>query len=91
MSNLRNLSVAQLRKVVAIKEELETLTAQLALIAGVEEPAAVGTEAAPKRGRRKMSPEARAAIASGQRRRWAKAKRKRGAGRPPKAAKKEKS
>jgi len=90
MSNLQNLSVAQLRKVVAIKEKLETLNAQLTSIAGVEAPAAAEAEAAPKRRRRKMSAAARAAIAAGQRRRWAKAKGKRGPGRPPKAGKKEK-
>jgi len=86
MANLQNLSVEQLRKVVAIKEEIETLTAQLASITGDDAPAAAA--AAPKRGRRKMSAAARAAIGAAQRRRWAKARGKRGPGRPPKYGKK---
>ena len=94
MTNLQNLSVEQLRKVIAIKEEIETLTAQLDMLAGAEAPAGaedeVETEDAPKRRRRKMSASARAAIGAAQRRRWAKLKGKRGPGRPPKAGKKEK-
>ena len=88
MTNLQNLSVEQLRKVIAIKEEIESLTAQLAALTGDEAPAEA--EAAPKRRRRKMSAAARAAIGAAQRRRWAKAKGKRGPGRPPKEGKKEK-
>jgi len=89
MTNLQNLSVEQLRRVIAIKEEIETLAAQLAALTGDEAPAAE-SEAAPKRSRRKMSAAARAAIGAAQRRRWAKAKVKRGPGRPPKEGKKEK-
>ena len=90
MANLQNLTVKQLRKVVAIKEKMETLSAQLASIVGAEAPADIEAEAAPKRRRRKMSAAARAAIGAAQRRRWAKVKGKRGPGRPPKAEKIEK-
>jgi hypothetical protein len=85
MTNLQNLTVAQLRKVVGIKEEIEQLEAQLAAITDAEAPAAA--EASPQRRRRKMSAAARAAIGAAQRRRWAKVKGRRGPGRPPKAAK----
>jgi hypothetical protein len=88
MSNLQNLTVKQLRKVVAIKEKMEALNAQLASIIGAEAPADDEAGAAPKRRRRKMSAAARAAIGAAQRRRWAKF---RGPGRPRKAAKKEKA
>jgi hypothetical protein len=80
MTNIQNLTVAQLRKVVAIREEIEQLEAQLASIAGDGELAA-----APKARRRKMSRAARAAIGAAQRARWAKVK-----GRGRKAARKEK-
>jgi hypothetical protein len=92
MTNLQNLTVAQLRKVVAIKEKMEILGEQLAAITGAEAPADDEAGAAPKNGRRRrMSAAARAAIGAAQRRRWAKAKGKRGPGRPPKAEQAEKA
>jgi hypothetical protein len=86
MTNLQNLTVKQLRKVVAIKEEIESLNAQLASIAGAEMPASAA-ENAPKRRRRRMSAAARAAIGAAQRRRWAKVKGGKAA-KPEKAVKK---
>jgi len=68
MTELQNLTVAQLRRVISIKEKIESLTDQLTAISGE-------TSAPQKRpGRRKMSRAARAAIAAAQRARWAKAK-----------------
>lgn len=81
MTNLQSLTVEQLRKVVAIKEQIETLTAQVAAIMEGD-AAAASAEAAPKRGRRKMSPATRARMAAAQQKRWAKVK-----GRGRKAAK----
>jgi hypothetical protein len=72
MTNLQNLSVKQLRKVVAIKERIEKLEAKLASVSGGDEG-----EAAPvvhRRRRRKMSAAAKARIAAAQRARWAKVK-----------------
>jgi len=63
MINLQNLSVGQLRKVVAIKERIERLEAGDSTAAP-----------APGRKRRRMSPAARARIAAAQRARWAKAR-----------------
>ena len=64
--SLQNLSVAQLRKLVAIKEEIERLEAELESLSG-------GEPAAPKtRKKRRMSASARARIAAAQRARWAK-------------------
>ncbi len=70
MTNLQNLTVEQLRKVVAIKEVIERLEAQLASIAGGNAPAAAPS----KRRRRKMSAPAKARIAAAQRARWARVK-----------------
>ena len=68
MTNLQQLTVKQLRKVVAIKERIEKLEAKLASITGDS-----ASEAAPvSRGRRKMSAAAKARIAAAQRARWAK-------------------
>jgi hypothetical protein len=75
MSNLHNLTVAELRKAVAIKEQIETLQSELDSIIGGE-PVAVES-AAPARGRkpRSMSAAGRARISAAQKARWAKAKR----------------
>jgi hypothetical protein len=78
MTNLENLTVGQLRQVVAIKEQIERLEAQLNSIAGGDGHAGA---ASPKR--RVMSASARARIAAAQRLRWAK---KRGRGAAPAAA-----
>ena len=71
MTNLQNLTVEQLRKVVAIKEQIESLEAQLTSIAGGDSPVGAATTVAR---RRKMSRAARASIAAAQRARWAKLK-----------------
>jgi len=76
MTNLQNLTVTQLRKVVAIKEEIERLEAEMASIGGDEATEAEGADVAgaPVIHRRRMSPAAKARIAAGQRARWAKLK-----------------
>jgi hypothetical protein len=76
MTFLSNLTVEQLRKVVAIKEEIESLEAQLASLGGGNAPVAA-RRGRPKGslGRRKMSAAAKAAIGAAQRKRWAKARR----------------
>lgn len=68
MTNLENLTVGQLRQVVAIKEQIERLQSQLNSIAGNGHARAGG----PKR--RVMSAAAKARIAAAQRLRWAKMK-----------------
>jgi hypothetical protein len=83
MTNLQNLTVEQLRKVVAIKEEIERLEAQLAKVSGAKTPGRrgrpPGSAAVPVvRRRRKMSAAAKARIAAAQRARWAKVKGRKG-------------
>jgi hypothetical protein len=80
MTNLQNLSVEQLRKVVAIKEEIEQLEAKLAKVGGGRprgRPPGAAAAAAPvvRRRRKKMSAAAKARIGAAQRARWAKIKR----------------
>ena len=79
MTTLQNLSVAQLREVVAIKEQIEKLQSELDSIAGGV--AAPGAEAPARRKKRRMSRAARARIGAAQRARWAKVR-----GRKAKAA-----
>jgi hypothetical protein len=67
MANIQSLTVEQLRKVVAIKEVIERLEAQLASIAGDGALAAAPF----KRRRRKMSALAKARMGAAQRARWA--------------------
>ena len=67
-----NLSVAQLKRAVTIKEQIEQLEAELSGIAG-EPPKAISTVApifAPKK--RTMSAAAKAKISAAQKARWAK-------------------
>ena len=74
MTNIQNISSAQLRKVVAIKERIEQLESELeALVGGDSAPAVVtrGPGRPKGTGRRKMSPAAKARIAAAQRARWA--------------------
>jgi hypothetical protein len=67
MKSLSSLSVAQLRKAVAVKEQIEQLEAQLASIVGdMPTPEAAGKK------RRRMSAAGRARIAAAARARWAK-------------------
>jgi hypothetical protein len=69
MTELQNLTVEQLRKLVPIKKEIEGLTAQLEAIMGGESAALQE-----RRRPRKMSLAARAAISAAQKARWAKVK-----------------
>jgi hypothetical protein len=69
MANLENLSVEQLRKAVAIKEQIEQLQSELnSLVEGDGSPPARDGR------RRRMSASARARIAAAQRARWARVK-----------------
>ncbi|HWD18611.1 MAG TPA: hypothetical protein VHB20_04985 [Verrucomicrobiae bacterium] len=68
MINIQNLDSSQLRKVIAIKERIEELEAQLTELIG--SPAAAPAKV--KTGRRTMSAAAKARIAAAQRARWAK-------------------
>jgi hypothetical protein len=79
MTSLENLSVGQLRKVVAIKEKIERLQTQLNSIAGTNNGHA--RPASP--GRRVMSAAAKARIAAAQRLRWAKVRGRAGASAAP--------
>jgi hypothetical protein len=77
MINLQTLSVEQLRKVVAIKEMIESLEEKLANIVdgrGPGRPRGSSASLPLIRRRRKMSAEAKARIAAGQRARWARLK-----------------
>ena len=69
---LTSLSVAQLKRAVAIKERIQKLEKKLAAIIGV--PSSAPAEGRVIRRRRKMSAEARAKIAAAQRARWARQK-----------------
>jgi len=79
MNNLHNLTVAQLREVVAIKEQIEKLQSELdSFIGGEGAPDAVRVAKGPggRKKRRRMSRAARAAIGAAQRARWAKVRSK---------------
>jgi hypothetical protein len=68
MNTLENLSVAQLKKAVSLREKIETLTREFNALVG-------GAAVAPaKSGKRTMSAAGRARIAAAQKARWAKAK-----------------
>jgi len=72
--NLAGLSAQQLRNAAALRDKIDSLNKQLASILGETSTPAT----APRRGRkgkRKMSAEARAKIAAAQKRRWAKQKK----------------
>ncbi|HEU6448545.1 MAG TPA: hypothetical protein VFV23_08925 [Verrucomicrobiae bacterium] len=72
MKDILNLSTAKLKKIIALKGQIERLQAQLQSIAGGS--AAVTSAAAPARKRRAMSAEARRKISLAQKARWAKQK-----------------
>ncbi|MFL6439199.1 MAG: hypothetical protein ACJ71Q_16600 [Terriglobales bacterium] len=65
----------------ALKQERERLDRAIAVLRGSSPGTAVGSPrsgaSGARKGRRRMSPEARARIAAAQRRRWAKVKAKR--------------
>jgi hypothetical protein len=67
-NSLRELSVAQLRKAVAIKERIEQLEKDLTGLLGIPEPMTVGGTV---RRRRAMSAAARAKISAAAKARWA--------------------
>jgi hypothetical protein len=81
MSNLlSNLTVQQLKRAIAIREQIETLEGQLSEI--LNQPAGATDTAAPeprrRAGKRTMSDEVRARIAETQRARWARVRGARG-------------
>ena len=73
MTELQNLTVAQLRRIISIKEQIESLTAQLETITG-DAVSAAASGPAKRRGVYKRSKAARAAMAAAQKARWAKVK-----------------
>jgi hypothetical protein len=80
MNNILNLSVAQLKRAITIKEQIESLESELASVLGTTPapaPApAVASAVAPAPAKKKkvMSPAARAKIGAAQKARWAKLK-----------------
>jgi len=75
MSNIKDLTVAQLKQAVEIREQIEALQAQLASIGGgarLGRPPGSGKIKPIKTGKRHMSAAGRAAIAAAARARWAK-------------------
>ena len=84
MNSLNSLTAAALRQAAEIKDKIEELGSQLAkLLGGASTKLSVAVKKpSGKRGRRKMSAEARARIAAAQRARWAKSKSKSAAGKP---------
>lgn len=86
MSNINDLTVAQLKRAVEIMEEIESLQARLASIGGRgagRPPGAKGR----KTGKRRMSAAGRARIAAAAKARWARYRRGAGATRVAKAPK----
>jgi hypothetical protein len=72
MKELLNLSAAKLKRIVALKQQIEKLSAKLQAIAG----GSAAPAAKPSRKKWTMSLSARRRIAAGARARWAKVKRK---------------
>ena len=78
--SITNLSIEQLKQAISIKEEIAALEQKLASLTGAKElavilpKAAVEAPAPAKRGRKTMSPEAKAKIAAAATARWAKIK-----------------
>lgn len=68
-NRLAQLSPKALRRAATLKEKIQALEAELNEVLGGKSASPSGAP------RRKLSPEARAKIAAGQRRRWAKQKR----------------
>ena len=71
---LAGLSAQQLRKAAALREKIDALNVQLSSILG-ERSAPATPPRRGRKGKRKMSAEAREKIAAAQRRRWAKQKK----------------
>ena len=72
MTELLNLTTAKLKRIVALKLQIEKLSARLQAIAGASTAASVGR---PAKKKWKMSLSARRKIAAAARARWAKVKR----------------
>jgi len=72
MTNLHDLTTSQLHRIIAIKEQIETLQGELAGIAGDNGETAVPAKA--KKGKRRMSAAGRAAISAAAKARWARVK-----------------
>jgi hypothetical protein len=77
MTNLTDLTTGQLHRIIAIKEQIETLQGQIDSLAvgGGEKPSPTALQVSKKR---RMSAAARARIAAGARARWARVKGTRG-------------
>jgi hypothetical protein len=86
MSNIKDLTVAQLKRAIEIREEIESLQEQLASIGGsrVGRPPSVK---GPKTGKRRMSAAGRRRIAAAARARWAKYRNGAAKSKPAKAGK----
>ncbi len=86
MPNIKDLSVAQLKQVIEIREQIDSLQAELASIVGgrVGRPPSAKPG---KRGKRRMSAAGRARIAAAAKARWAKFRR---GAKPAKATRKRK-
>lgn len=82
MTTLQNLTVEELRKLIAIKEQIASLTVQLESITGGE---AETREIPKQRGRKKMTPSERGRIAVAAR--WAKVRAAKGEAAPKKKGK----
>jgi len=89
MTNLTDLTTGQLHRIIAIKEQIENLQAQIdSIAAGGGDGAGISTPSArrvPKK--RRMSAAGRARIAAGQKARWAKVKAAKGGAAPKKRRK----
>jgi len=72
--NLQTASLEQLKEIVAVKEQITSLEAQLAKIIGGKALPVISVEAPAKKGRKKMSSAAKAKIAAAAKARWAKIK-----------------
>jgi hypothetical protein len=72
MTNLSDLTIGQLNRIIAIKEQIENLQGQLDSVVAGRETHSQSAGKAPKR--RRMSAAARARIAAGARARWARVK-----------------
>ncbi len=84
MTEINNLTTGQLREIISIKEQIESLQAQLEAITGGDAAPVPPLGRPSGRGRYKRSPAARARMAAAQRARWAGISGTRGrVGRPP--------
>ena len=72
MKLLKDYSAADLRRIISIKEQIETLQGEMEAIGGGTDNGGVGEPT--KRGRRRMSASARRKIGLAQKARWAKVK-----------------